>query len=428
MEEPLVSEDSDLTRLLAGIREQQGDSAEILYQDSVRRGGVLGFFAHEVYRVAYRVRPAPAAEAVTDTLLTTEPVIHAQPTPNAVDVMGVLSDILDQLSDTNLSPIMSQPVDNGLTTEATLLDALIADVEQVEAAGPVNDTVRSNDFARMLHELAEEPEPEALAEVHVPEPDRRTTGQSESAGATVTQINGRSARDRLDLLMQLREVGVPVAINPKGEAHSIYEAMEEILAELPPAPSAPRNPGEVLALVGDLTSAVRTAYSVAAQLRIPQTEVWIAGLSAHPAADLLGSADPARTVTGVRHAARLRAELRTHDLPSIVVIATDSIEAEPADPWAAEVLQALQPTASWLIVDATVKPEDNRARLARIAPVDALAVHSAQLSTSPATVWDLGLPVALLDGRPASTFAWAGLLFGALRPASRQSSHHHASA
>ena len=62
MNEPLVCEDTDLDRLLETIRTEHGDAADILYQDSVRRGGMMGFFAQEVHRVVYRVAdPANAS-------------------------------------------------------------------------------------------------------------------------------------------------------------------------------------------------------------------------------------------------------------------------------------------------------------------------------------------------------------------------------
>ena len=51
MPEPLVCEDTSLTRLMETVQKTPG--ARILYQDTVRRGGVLGFFAREVHRVAY---------------------------------------------------------------------------------------------------------------------------------------------------------------------------------------------------------------------------------------------------------------------------------------------------------------------------------------------------------------------------------------
>ena len=55
MAEPLLLEGADLTELVAGIRAEHGEAAQILYHDCVRRGGVLGFFAHEIHRIAYRV-------------------------------------------------------------------------------------------------------------------------------------------------------------------------------------------------------------------------------------------------------------------------------------------------------------------------------------------------------------------------------------
>jgi hypothetical protein len=239
--------------------------------------------------------------------------------------------------------------------------------------------------------------------------------------ATVTQMASSPARARLDILMQLREVGVPVGINPRSETHNIYQAMEDVLSELPPAPALPGGAGDVIALVGELTPALRTATAVAQQLRVPVSAIWIAGLEGHPAQTLLGDGRH-RLITGAPHALELQTELRSADVPAIVVVVTDSVEAAPEDLWAAQLLAGLAPTVTWLMVDATGKPEDERAKLDRVGGpgvVGALAVHSARISASPATTWDLGLPIALLDGRPASTFTWASLLFGALHTGAR---------
>jgi hypothetical protein len=272
------------------------------------------------------------------------------------------------------------------------------------------------DFARVLRAI--ESDPDAADAPTIAEQAAEAAGRS----ATVTQLAGRDARTRLDVLMTLREVGVPVGINPRGEAHSIYQAMEEILAELPEAPTAPREPGDVLALVGELVPALRAAQSIAHRLRISESDIVVAGLTGHPAAELFseGTEPELRTVSSVREVVGIRTELRLQQTPSVVVIATDAAESDPDDPWAAEILHALQPKAAWLMVDATRKPEDNQAEVERLGWIDAVAVYSTQLSASPATVWDLGLPVALLDGRPASTFTWAGLLFGALTPRARR--------
>jgi hypothetical protein len=129
-------------------------------------------------------------------------------------------------------------------------------------------------------------------------------------------------------------------------------------------------------------------------------------------------------ISGQQEALRLHAELGRADLPAIVVIATDATEAGADDPWPAEMLVALRPAAVWAVGAARWKTEDSRAQLDRLGRVDALVVHSAQLSASPASVWDLDLPLGLLDGRAASTFAWTGLLFPLLRSGAR----HRASA
>jgi hypothetical protein len=239
--------------------------------------------------------------------------------------------------------------------------------------------------------------------------------------ASVTAMPSASARHRLDLLMQLREVGVPVAINPRAEARSIYQAVEDVLAELPTAPELPGHAGSIIAVVGELTPSLRTAQLLAAQLRVPRAAILLAGLSGHPVEGLVASASGSdsetaqRTISGPVEARLLRGDLLSARTPSIVVIATDSIEADPTDRWAREVMQALQPDLAWATVDATRKVADERVRLDQLGSIDALSVHSARLSGSPASTWDLGLPIALLDGRPADTSAWTSLLFGALR-------------
>jgi hypothetical protein len=220
------------------------------------------------------------------------------------------------------------------------------------------------------------------------------------------------ARDRLELLMQLRQVGVPISVNPSSETHTVYQALEDILAELPPPVEPPRQAGAVLAIVGESTQALRAARTVAAMLRIPDGTIGVAGLPPEISTGLC-------QLTGPVEAQRMRERLLSADTPSIVVIATDGASTGPADPWVGQLLAALAPTASWAVIDARWKTEDSRGYLDRIGPVDALVVHSAELSGSPASVWDLDLPLALLDGRSPTTFAWTGLLSQVLASGAR---------
>lgn len=212
--------------------------------------------------------------------------------------------------------------------------------------------------------------------------------------------------------MQLRQVGVPVSVNPSSETHTVYQALEDILAELPAPAEPPRQAGAVLAIVGESTQALRAARTVAAMLRIPADTIGVAGLPPETSTGLC-------QLTGPVEAQRMRERLLTADTPSVVVIATDGASTGPSDPWVGQLLAALAPTASWAVIDARWKTEDSRGYLDRIGPVDALVVHSAELSSSPASVWDLDLPLALLDGRSPTTFAWTGLLSQVLASGAR---------
>jgi len=448
MPEPLVCEDSDLQRLLDTVHSQPG--AQILYQDRIRRGGVFGFFAREVHRVAYRVVPegegvdaagaiaagAIPAGAIPAGAIAVEP-IPAEPIPAQRITAAAVTDI--------------GAVSAASVGELPQLDDLLASVEAAESVGQhaaratssagapssAGQQPRHQDFAALLRTLTEAeaaadeppvatyeapvaayeaPAPAAAYEAPVATP--RPAPLRPAARTNVTTIGRPDARARLEMLMQLRQVGVPVSVNPRADTHSLYEALENILEELPAPAVPPRGAGQVLAVVGESGPALQAAHTCAAILRIPQNSIGVAGLPEH------SNPGDYPVISGRQEALRLRTELSRADLPSIVVIATDMTEAGSDDPWAAEMLAALRPTAVWAVVDARWKTEDSQAQLDRLGRVDALVVHSAQLSASPASVWDLDLPLGLLDGRAASTFAWTGLLFPLLRGGAR----HRASA
>jgi hypothetical protein len=453
---PLVCEGPDLQRLLEEVHGQPG--AEILYQDRVRRGGMFGFFAREVHRIAYRVAedgaPVTAPDGAGPAAPLGGPLAGSLAGLSHTPAAGALVADAGASSPAALLYAGSSAVSQPAGTELPELGDLLATAEAAEAATgagqhrapesaagqPVADQPAAGqpvagrqDFAALLRTLTEaDPDSDGPAGSM---PAGRTPAGHEPAGhepaatgwparpapkpahrSNVTAIGKPDARARLELLMQLRQVGVPVSVNPRADAHTLYEALENILEDLPAPAVPPRGAGEVLAVVGESGPALQAARTCADMLRIPHDSIGVAGL-AEPAPDY-------PVISGRAEALRLRTELRRADLPSIVVIATDATVAGPDDPWAAEMLAALCPTAVWAVVDARWKTEDSRAQLDRLGAVDALVVHSAQLSASPASVWDLDLPLGLLDGRAASTFAWTGLLFPLLRGAAR----HRASA
>ena len=430
MPEPLVCEDSDLQRLLDTVHSQPG--AQILYQDRVRRGGVFGFFAREVHRVAYRVvTEADGAVTAADTVpadtvpadtVPAEAITAEATAAGAITAEAATAETVPAARVSVASPVSVTPAD-----DLPQLEDLLASVDAVEsvgqhAAGATSSAGRQppqQAFADLLRTLTEAEPAADQAPVATAPATPAPAPLRPASRATVTTIGRPDARARLEMLMQLRQVGVPVSVNPRTDTHSLYEALENILDELPAPAVPPRGAGQVLAVVGESGAALDAARTCATMLRIPHNSIGVAGLPEHSSPGL-----DYPVISGRQEALRLRTELSQADLPSIVVIATDLTEAGSDDPWAAEMVAALRPTAVWAVVDARWKTEDSQAQLDRLGRVDALVVHSAQLSASPASVWDLDLPLGLLDGRAPSTFAWTGLLFPLLRGGAR----HRASA
>ena len=430
MPEPLVCEDSNLQRLLGTVHSQPG--AEVLYQDRVRRGGVFGFFAREVHRVAYRVvTEADGASVEADSLGAGAVAADASSAAAMIAAYPVIATPDDDLPRLDDPPRLD---DLARLDNLPRLDDLLASVEAAESTGqhatvavpPAGQQLPRHDFADLLRTLTEADaaadEAPLVTEQVSPRRLPAASDQRPAPRSNVTAFGRPDARARLEMLMQLRQVGVPVSVNPRADTHSLYEALENILDELPAPAVPPRGAGQVLAVVGESGPALQAAYTCAAMLRIPQNSIGVAGLPEHSSQGSELRDHP--VISGRQEALRLRTELSRTDLPAIVVIATDATEAGSDDPWAAEMLAALRPTAVWAVVDARWKTEDSRAQLDRLGRVDALVVHSAQLSASPASVWDLDLPLGLLDGRAASTFGWTGLLFPLLRSGAR----HRASA
>jgi hypothetical protein len=78
--------------------------------------------------------------------------------------------------------------------------------------------------------------------------------------------------------------------------------------------------------------------------------------------------------------------------------------------WVNDMCDAIGATAVWAVVDATRKTADTARHLRALGEVEALVVHSVDLTADPATVLGLDLPIFSLDGKPATPHAWAAML------------------
>lgn len=212
----------------------------------------------------------------------------------------------------------------------------------------------------------------------------------------------------LTLRRQLLEVGVPVDRVPTTAVHS-YAAVEALVRGLDPAPALPSRPGQILVLAGPARDVMAAVESVLVANPGVFESTWAYGCPAplgtrraSRSVRAIGSADEAAEVA---KAARADTEG-----PTLVAVATDTAPTDTA----IEVLSVIGADAVWAAVDATRKPADTRRMLHALAEPDAIVVTNAEFSASPATVWELGLPIALVDGRPSTGPSWAVLLLGKL--------------
>jgi hypothetical protein len=201
----------------------------------------------------------------------------------------------------------------------------------------------------------------------------------------------------------LARLGVPEHLARLATGTDRYSAVLRAMSALPAVPRPPAGPGEVLVVAGELAPAQALAGRLAAAVGVDPGRILVA---APGAAGVEVPAD--RRISGPTAAERRARRMHVADVPHIVVVAApvDGASGE----WAAATARALRATAVWAVVDCTRKAADLARHLRSLDRVDALAGHAAGASDDPATVLGLGLPVAYLDGHPATPSAWAALL------------------
>jgi len=154
-----------------------------------------------------------------------------------------------------------------------------------------------------------------------------------------------------------------------------------------------------MVVVGAGAPARRLAATVAGEIGIDPAAVPFASLDpeAYTVATgplLVRSADEA-----AEHAPGWR---RAHT----AVVVVDAPVAAGERAWATHLIAALRPTAVWGVVDATSKTHDIEAWAETLGGIDALALENTGATVSPAAALALGIPVARLNGQPATAARW----------------------
>jgi hypothetical protein len=190
---------------------------------------------------------------------------------------------------------------------------------------------------------------------------------------------------------------------------SLEALLLEAFGRLGAAPPLPRRVGSLLVVAGAGAQARELAGAAAVEMGSDPAEVAVASLDPRAEGVVPGQA----CVRSAEEAAELAPGWRRSRAAVVVV---DAPVTDTHRSWATHVITSLRPTAVWGIVDATHKAEDIGAWAHALGGIDALAVENLGASVSPATVLRVGIPVARLDGRPASASRWTATIVDRMDP------------
>jgi hypothetical protein len=431
-------EGPDVQVLLDRIRVELGPGAKIDGAEKIRVGGVLGFFAKEHYRVVVEV-PDPA-----DGHAPRRAARPSAPPPAASDVFSAMAEATDDVNDVGVPALSAgtaaartvrppatraagpsraaadpaaESFDAVLTRVATTLEATPAPGNGTGGVG-ARGGVSGASVAPSPDGDAFSPPPADIAakaalflagsptESGAPTPPRRPAAArrptAESTGPTDRTIEALRR-------VGLDEATVAAVSDGLRRGTGLQAALLEALGGLAPAPPLPSGAGSLLVVVGAGVAARRLGAALAGEIGIDPTEVPYASLDAGAYAVATGSLlvrgaeDAAERAPGWR---RSRAAVAVVDAP---VRGTEQS-------WARAVITSLRPTAVWGLADSTTKTQDIAAWVETLGGVDALALENIGGTTSPAAVLGTGIPVARLDGQPATAARWVATVVDRVTP------------
>ena len=201
----------------------------------------------------------------------------------------------------------------------------------------------------------------------------------------------------------LMAVGMPPAMAAEILGGDTYAGVLSVLAARPAAPEIPDAPGEILVVCGDLDHALPIGKKLCEQSGIDPAHLLLGGPTA------AGTGMHSSRVLGDPPTAATKADkLQNADHAWIVLVDAPVGGTDPI--WVSDMCEALGATAVWAVVDATRKTADSARHLRALGDIEALVVHSVDITSDPATVLGLDLPIVSLDGKPATPHSWAAML------------------
>jgi hypothetical protein len=377
-------EGDDLEHLLARVPDELGPGATIVAANKLRSGGIAGFFSKEAYEVVVEVDDAGIRSfddpEVEDFAFPELPHVDADADADAV-----------------ITPTVAAPVPRGARARATRDEGFAAVLgRMVRDAGAGDrgpDTSRPTDtpFEPMVPAVIDRP---AGPPGHEVVPSRTSSPVRRSAAPAVTGL------DRA----RLGRVGLPdtLACSVAAATGDATMALLHLFDRLPRPSNLPQQQGSVIAVLGNRHAALEVAERFAQQLGTNPSDVLVATRTGR------AKIDEDRRIDSVDTALERRRSWRRRRRPTVVAI--ESVIDRKHTSWAANLLEALEPTQVWGVVEASRKSEDIREWAVQVGGLDALAVHGLEDTASPATVLSVGVPVGLLDGEEATSLRWTSIV------------------
>lgn len=444
-------EGPDLEALLARVPAEHGPDAVIVAANKLRTGGIGGFFAKEGFEVVVEVQDAvaetpepPVARDLPDAPRAAAPSAPRIST-EAAGFTGVLERMVRDAGIDDQGPRLVGPAmtRDAAAAAAAAHPATVAETvaeSEAETFEPLA-TVRVDRAAvttigapaepaapmTPVAPLAPEPAPPAApimpaAAPTMPAatlaPSAAPGGATMAAAATLPASPLRSTPGALANVLAvqgpispaldqrwLARIGLPTNVAARLSTVSADPTIEllHLMEQVTRPDPLPSTSGAVIAIVGKRAEALEVCDQFAEQLGINPEEVLVAAATFRG-----GSIAQERRITTIELAQEQRRSWRRRPRPTIVAVEASLGRSRTG--WATHVLDALEPTMVWGVVEASRKVEDIRDWAARLGGLDALAVTGLDDTVSPATVLGAGVPVGLLDGHEATASRWTAVL------------------
>jgi hypothetical protein len=411
-------EGGELEELLERVRVEVGPEARIVAANRIRQGGIAGFFAREGYEVVVdadgasnggrgsRGRRRGRAPSTNADAAPSAPV--DQPTPRAnlfsPPTSPAAASVLDLVEEVNevereqIIDLSDPPPGPTLSTEhtdfGTMLANLTRDLDEEEASMP-NPTL--NDTTLNAATLNNGPISPSAHYRRVTADPIVTPGPAAPAGVPTATPNAPGSGLVPPADARLLALGLPAELAPStAVTGDLRTALCQRLAQLPPPPLLPRTTGVVIAIVGIGTAPIALARRLADELDIDPQHV------------LLATPEAMSDVSHPEEAEAFRRSCRRRAEPTIVACSIGSGRAQLG--WAHRILDRLEPTITWAVVDASIKAEDVGHRISLLGGVDVIAITGIADTISPAAILGLNIPIGRIGSNPATPAVWADLL------------------